>query len=98
MSSCWRFSADRLGLIGGIWPSGFDEPPPIESEPRHFFAQGAPRNIEPLQDGADLAAGFHQTPLDERALEGFDLLREREASPFRRRLARREGFGQTERV
>src|SRR5262249_49970689 len=49
---------------------------PVETEPLHLVAQRASRNVEPLHDRADAAAALREAPLEQRALEGVDLLLE----------------------
>src|SRR5690348_8143230 len=78
-----RFPAGPGRGGGDIRPIGLDEPAPLEAEPRHFLAQRAPRNVEPLHDGADLAARLLETALDHGALERLDLLGERELPGLR---------------
>src|SRR5436853_1514729 len=73
-----RLSANRLHRSGGIRPISLDETLPVQSEPRHLFAEGAAGNVEPLHHTADLAASLRKRALDQRALERIDLLGERE--------------------
>src|SRR5947209_4958365 len=77
-SALWRLSANRLDFTGGIRPVCINEALPVEPEPGHLFTQRAARNIEPVHHAADLAAGFRERTLDQRALELINLLGERE--------------------
>src|SRR5262245_36625653 len=75
--SNWRFSANRLFLVGGIWPILIHKAPAIQSVTRHLFAEGAARQAQAFHDLRQPATGFDKSSLNERTFERLYLLRER---------------------
>ena len=74
---CPMGSYFSVSFANGFCARTMDQLPSVDSQPRHLVAERPPRKIEPLHDGADVAARLQQAVFNERAFECVNLLFER---------------------